>query len=175
MHFIKNIRLLHQSKELSPVPRSVWTDPVHFITCVFGAGCLPAMPGTWATLASILLCTTLSPLTPIAFTCIVSILCLCGIWLCGKTNRDFNTVDHPATCFDEFASFPICLIGLPITWPYLLAAFVLFRFFDIVKPPPINFLDQNLHGGMGVMLDDIVAAFFTLTLLHSAHFLLSRL
>ena len=175
MDFIENIRLSYKAKSLPPVPRSVWTNPIHFITCVFGIGCLPVMPGTWATLASVILCYALSPLAPLTFTYIIVILCLCGIWLCEKTNRDFNTIDHPATCFDEFASFPICLIGLPFSWPYLLAAFILFRFFDIVKPPPINLLDQNLHGGLGVMLDDIVAALFTLSLLHAAHLFLHRL
>ena len=175
MRAISNIRSLLKEKSTKSVPHSVWTNPTHFITCVFGIGCLPHMPGTWATLTSLILCTVLFPLGTTPYTIITVLLCLCGIWLCEKTNNDFGTTDHPATCFDKFASFPICLIGLPFQWPYLLAAFLLFRFFDIIKPPPINIIDQKIHGGLGVMLDDIVAALFTLIILHLSHLFFTSL
>lgn len=93
-------------------------------------------------------------------------LFLIGIYICGITNRDFGTDDHPAAVFDEIATFPIVLFAVPITWYYLLIGFVLFRFFDIVKPFPIRWVDKNIHGGFGVMLDDLLAALCSLIILH---------
>jgi len=90
------------------------------------------------------------------------VLFLWGIYCCDITNRAFGTDDHPAAIFDEIATFPVAMIAIPITWYFLLIAFLLFRFFDIVKPWPIGWVDKNIHGGFGVMLDDLLAAFATL-------------
>jgi phosphatidylglycerophosphatase A len=149
-----------------PTPHSVWTNPIHYITCVFGIGCFPIMPGTLATLAAVALCYLIHGLSITHYILFILCLNLLGVWLCGKTNKDFGSQDHPATCFDELATFPICLIGIPFQWPYILTAFILFRILDIIKPPPINYIDNNMHGGLGVMLDDIVAAGVTLGIMH---------
>lgn len=145
-----------------PTPHSVWTNPVHYITCVFGLGCIPFMPGTLATLLSLAICSLLQHVSVMHYMIIVAFMNIAGIWLCGKTNNDFGTHDHPATCFDELASFPICLIGIPFHWPYVLIAFILFRVLDIAKPEPIGYIDRHVEGGLGVMLDDVVAALITL-------------
>ena len=92
--------------------------------------------------------------------------------MCGITNRDFKTDDHPAAVIDEIATFPVVMILVPITWYYLLIGFCLFRFFDIVKPWPIRWIDKNVHGGFGVMLDDLLAAFCSLIILHGILILL---
>ena len=89
-----------------------------------------------------------------------------GVYLCGKTNRDFGTDDHPAAVWDEIATFPIVMIVIPLTWYYLLLGFLLFRIFDIWKPWPIRWIDKNIHGGIGVMLDDVLAAVFAWVLLY---------
>ena len=166
MILAQQIRNQFKKKVPPPTPPSVWTNPIHYITCVFGIGCIPFMPGTLATLAAVGICFALQGVTTFQYIFVVTCLNIIGVWLCGKTNKDFGSQDHPATCFDELASFPICLIGIPFTWPYVLIAFILFRILDIAKPPPINYIDNNMHGGLGVMLDDIVAAGVTLGIMH---------
>ncbi len=158
-------------KKLPPAtPRSVWTNPIHFITCGFGIGTFPIMPGTIATLFSIVIYSMLASLHWYSYLFIVVFLNALGVWLCGKTNHDFGCDDHVAACYDEIAAFLICFIGLPFSWTYILIGFVLFRFLDIVKPSFIGYIDKNIHGGLGVMLDDIVAAICTLVALQLIHF-----
>ena len=138
--------------------RLIWNDPWTFIACGCGIGTLPLMPGTYATLASVALYLVLVKLPLVAYVITIILLNAAGIWLCGKANRAFGTDDHPAAVWDEIATFPIVMIAIPGTWYYILLGVVLFRLFDIWKPGPIGWIDKNLHGGLGVMLDDILAA-----------------
>ncbi|EKD44859.1 MAG: hypothetical protein ACD_70C00203G0002 [uncultured bacterium] len=155
----------YQKKVPSP-PHSIWTNPIHFIACGFGIGSFPFFPGTLATLAAIpFTIIMLSHLTIILYFIVCAVLFFVGVYCCGVTNRDFKTDDHPTACFDEIATFPIVMAGVPCTWYFLLIGFLLFRFFDIVKPFPICWIDQNIHGGIGVMLDDLLAAIFSLVIL----------
>jgi len=153
------------------LPRSVWTNPIHFIACGFGIGALPIMPGTYATIAAIPLYLMLVKLPLLAYITITIALNALGVWLCGKTNRDFGTEDHPAAVWDEIAAFLIVMIGVPITWYYIALGVALFRLFDIWKPGPIGWVDRNMHGGIGVMLDDILAALLSLAILQTIVFL----
>lgn len=146
--------------------RSVWTNPIHFITCGFGVGTLPFMPGTYGTLLAIPFYLILVKFSLITYLAVTILLNVAGIWLCHKTNKDFSTGDHPATVWDEIAAFFIVMILVPPTWYYILAGFLLFRFFDIFKLGPIKWIDNNVHGGFGVMLDDIVAAIVCCLILH---------
>lgn len=168
------MNLRKYQKKVARPPQTIWTNPIHFIGCGFGFGTFPYFPGTIGTLISIPLIFLLSH-TPLWFyltACVI--LFLFGVYCCGITNRDFGTDDHPAAVFDEFATFPVAMIAIPTTWYFLLIAFLLFRFFDIVKPWPIRWVDKNVHGGFGVMLDDLLAAFATLIImqfiLHATHF-----
>jgi len=150
---------------VEPVPRSVWTNPIHFVGCALGFGALPWMPGTWATLASIPIVMALKQFPDWFYLLIVIGMIGLGVYVCAVTNRDFGTEDHPACAWDEMASFPIVMIGVPLTWFYLIIAFVLFRAFDILKPWPIRWVDRHIHGGIGVMLDDVIAALFSWVIL----------
>lgn len=141
-----------------PLPRSIWQNPIHFIACGFGVGTIPIMPGTFGTLVGVAVYLIIQPLPLWAYLVITAILVLAGIYLCGKVNRDMDTDDHPAAVWDEIATFPIVMIAVPLTWYYVVLGFVLFRIFDIWKPWPIRWIDKNIHGGIGVMLDDVVAA-----------------
>ena len=138
--------------------RLIWRNPWTFIACGFGIGTLPLMPGTYATLTSVALYLVLVKLPLIAYLVIIFILNAVGVWLCAKVNHAFGTDDHPAAVWDEIASFPIVMITVPCTWYYLLLGIILFRVFDIWKPGPIGWVDKNIHGGLGVMLDDVLAA-----------------
>lgn len=152
-----------QTKSL---PRTLWTNPVHFIACAFGIGALPFMPGTWATLAAVPVCLALAQLPLWGYLLVTGAMILLGIFVCGKTNRDFGTEDHPACAWDEFASFPIVMIGIPLTGYFLALGVILFRILDIWKPWPIRWVDRHIHGGFGVMLDDVLAALASLAILH---------
>lgn len=148
--------------------RSIWTNPVHFIACGFGLGASPIAPGTVGTLGAIPLVLILSQLSAFFYALICLILIIIGVFLCEKTNKDFGTNDHPAAVYDEIATFPLALFLIPVSIGTLIAAFALFRFFDIVKPGPIGWVDEHVHGGFGVMLDDCLAAIATCLVLHLA-------
>ena len=152
--------------------RTIWTNPIHFTACAFGFGALPWMPGTWATLAAIPLVIALKHFPEWLYVLVTIILVLAGIYLCEVFNRDIGTDDHPACAWDELASFLIVMIGAPTTAFYLILGFSLFRGFDILKPWPIRWCDRNIHGGIGVMLDDVLAALFSLAILHGMLWLL---
>ena len=144
-------------------------NPVHFLGLGFGSGLIPVMPGTFGSLAAIpvLLLMQLLPLW--GFWAVTVLACAVGVYLCGKTARDMQVHDHGSIVWDEIAGMMITFLFVPISWLSLIAGFVLFRLFDILKPWPINVIDQRVHGGTGIMLDDILAgamAALCLALIH---------
>ncbi len=138
--------------------RSIWRNPIHFLACACGVGTMPLMPGTYATAATIPLYFMLMKLPLAGYIVITLILIIFAGWATHITNRDFATHDHPATASDEVIGFLVTMIALPATWYYILLGFILFRLFDIWKPGPIGWIDRHVHGGFGVVLDDVVAA-----------------
>lgn len=145
------------------------TNPVHFLALGFGSGLIKPAPGTWGTLAAVPLYylamqTAASQLT--WYLLLTAIICIIGVYLCGKTADDVGVHDHSAIVWDEIAGFFITMILVQFSWQTLLAGFVLFRFFDILKPWPIKVIDRSVHGGFGIMLDDILAGIFACGCLH---------
>ncbi|CAD5266477.1 phosphatidylglycerophosphatase A [Alteromonas sp. 38] len=141
-------------------------NPVHFLALGFGSGLVPFMPGTFGSAAALpllMLSANMPVIAFIAFTVFASII---GIYLCGKTADDMQVHDHGSIVWDEVAGMFITFLFVPITAPSLLAGFVLFRIFDILKPWPIGPIDKRLHGGTGIMLDDIVAGAMACACLH---------
>jgi len=135
-------------------------DPVHLLALGFGSGLSPIAPGTFGTLVAVPIAyaLTLLPL-PVAAVA-VGVFILGGIWLCGESARRLDCHDHPGIVWDEIAAFALLGLFLPAGWIWLAPAFVAFRFFDIVKPWPIRDLDHRLGGGLGIMLDDLMAAVY---------------
>lgn len=132
----------------------------HLLATGFGSGLAPFAPGTFGTLAAIpiYLMFVYGPLWLfIGFTILT---CLVGPKICGQAADDIGVHDHKAIVWDEFAGFFITMCFVPFSWLNVLLGFVLFRFFDIVKPWPISYLDKKVHGGLGIMIDDIVAGLF---------------
>jgi len=150
--------IFKSQRKFIDVPRTIWTHPLHFLACGFGSGNLPIMPGTWGTLAAIPFYLIFAQLSLWMYITITILFNVIGILLCHIANRDFGTPDHPAIVWDEFAAFFIVMIGIPNTWYYITLGFIFFRLFDIFKPWPIRWVDQHIKGGIGVMLDDILAA-----------------
>ncbi|NMP32970.1 phosphatidylglycerophosphatase A [Thalassotalea sp. M1531] len=143
------------------------SDPVQFLAVGFGSGLAPKAPGTFGTLAAIpiylLMALYLFPAAYLAITILVSVL---GIWICDKAAKDVNVHDHPAIVWDEIAGFLITMAFVPLSLSNVLLGFVLFRIFDIFKPWPISIADKKVHGGLGIMLDDVLAGVFACLSLH---------
>ena len=149
-----------------PRPGFAFSHPAHVIAMGFGAGLAPFAPGTAGTLAAWAVAWALaSLLAPAAMLALGAAAFLLGIWACGVTGRHLGVADHGSMVWDEIAAFLIVLAVVPRELAWQAAAFVAFRFFDIVKPQPVRYFEQRYGGGFGVMFDDLVAAGYTLLLL----------
>ena len=143
-------------------PRSVWRNPIHFAAFGFGSGAVPVAPGTFGTLAAVALYLLL-PAMPVLVYCGFLLLTFAlGIWFCERTARDLGVHDHGGIVWDEFVGYWLTMLLAPPGWLWIVLSFVLFRFFDIVKPWPIRWLDANVDGGFGIMIDDVLAAIMAL-------------
>lgn len=148
---------------LKPDIHLLFSHPAHFFSLGFGSGLVPKGPGTAGTLIGFPLYWLLAPMmSELHFLIFLLLAFIIGIWFCEKTSLALGTDDHGGIVWDEIVAFMLVLFFTPegIYWQIL--AFVLFRFFDIVKPQPIKYFDQNLHGGLGVMFDDLLAAGYAL-------------
>jgi len=135
-------------------------QPVHLLAFGFGAGLSPKAPGTCGTLIAVPIVLGVMHFgwtVHLLFTVLASIA---GIYICGESARRLGTHDDPSIVWDEIAGFAVTMLAARAHWYWVLCGFVLFRFFDIVKPWPIREIDHSLGGGLGIMLDDIVAGVF---------------
>lgn len=143
------------------IPKSIWKNPIELIACGFGIGAIPWMPGTFGTILGIIFYIFLSRFSLLTYIIIAIFLFIFGVIICDITNRRFGTFDHPAAVWDEIVGFLFVMIGIPKVWYYIFIGFILFRIFDVWKPWPISWLEKNIIGGLGVMIDDIVAALYS--------------
>ncbi len=140
--------------------QTVLTSPIHFLAFGFGSGLSPVAPGTMGTLAAIPLYFLLSPLSLPLYLLVLVALFLFGVWVCGESERLLGLEDPGGIVWDEIVGFLVAMAAAPSGWGWLVLGFVLFRIFDIFKPFPINYFDTHLHGGLGIMLDDILAGVY---------------
>jgi len=151
---------------LRPTWRFVLSRPAHMIAFGFGAGLAPVAPGTFGTLLAFpLFWLFRAHADALEFMLAIVVLFVLGIWACEVTGRALGAPDHGGMVWDETVAFLLVLFFTPASPPWQAAAFLLFRLFDIVKPPPIRYYDRTFKSGFGVMLDDLVAAFYTLIVL----------
>ena len=145
--------------------RTVLTDPVHLLAFGLGLGLSPVAPGTVGTLLGIVIAWLTLDLTLNVQIGIAVVMVLAGIWICDNSSRRIGQHDPGGIVWDEIAAMYIVLLFAPATISAWILAFVLFRLFDIVKPWPIRELDHSIGGGLGIMLDDLVAALYAVILL----------
>ncbi len=137
--------------------RKVLSDPYYFMAYGFGSGLSPRAPGTVGSLAAVPVYLLLSSLPVWAYLTAVVIALAVGIVVCDRVSRDLAIKDPASVVWDEFVGLWITLLMLPEGWYWLPAGFLIFRFFDILKPWPVSYLDRELKGGAGIMLDDVAA------------------
>ena len=145
------------------------TNPVHFLALGFGSGLLKPAPGTWGTLSAVPLYYVLMQFlgsASVEYFAIIVVSFVAGIYLCGKTASDVGVHDHGAIVWDEIVGFLITMAIVPFSFVNIVLGFVLFRIFDIIKPWPIKLLDKHVHGGFGIMIDDVLAGIFAWLLLY---------
>ena len=153
----------------SPVPaRAVFTSPVHFLAFGFGSGLAPFAPGTAGTAAAIPIYLLLQGFPLWGYLAITAMVAVAGIWLCGQSSRALGVHDHPGIVWDEIAGYLVTMAAAPRGWEWVLLGFVLFRLFDIVKPWPCRLVDRRVQGGLGIMLDDLIAGIYAFVLLQLA-------
>lgn len=149
-----------------PTPGFLVRHPAHFIALGFGTGLSPIVPGTFGTVLAFPLYAMLAQaFTPLGVALAIVALFGVGVWACGRTGRDLGVPDHGAMNWDEVVAFLAVLLLTPAGLGWQVGAFVAFRFFDMVKPPPIRRVERTIKGGLGVMADDMVAAFYAVLVL----------
>ncbi|WP_370659346.1 phosphatidylglycerophosphatase A [Snodgrassella alvi] len=163
--------ILANSETTTPLVTPTWhwlcKHPVCWLGFGFGSGLAPKAPGTFGTLpalplAALWLMLGFSFWYNIVF---AVFLFLVGIFICDYTEKALHRQDYGGIVWDEIAAMVLILFCIPAGWIWWLAAFAVFRFFDAVKPWPIRWFDKRVHGGFGIMLDDLIAALFSLVVL----------
>lgn len=141
-------------------------NPVHFLAFGFGSGLAPKAPGTFGTLAALPVWWLAAQLPLWGYVVVLLAVIAVGPYLCGRTAEDLGVHDHGGIVWDEIAGFLLTMLLVPVSWYTALAGFLLFRLFDIAKPWPIGWLDRQVEGGTGIMVDDLVAGLYALGCLH---------
>ena len=153
------------NSEPENLARTVLTDPVHFLAFGFGTGLAPFAPGTFGSIPGLILFWLTLDFGLYAQVGIAVALALAGIWICGESARRIGVHDHGGIVWDEIVGMYVTLFVAPVSVVGFVLAFVLFRIMDIVKPWPIRDLDHSMQGGLGIMLDDLLAALYAALLL----------
>jgi len=142
------------------------TNPIHFMAFCGGTGLIPFAPGTFGSLMGVFLFSwtvSINQFNSFLMQIMIAIgLLIAGFWICDASSKALKTHDHPGIVWDEMAAMYAILIFQPMTPKAWVMAFILFRIFDIWKPWPIRYLDKKVTGGIGIMLDDIVAGLATI-------------
>jgi phosphatidylglycerophosphatase A len=140
-------------------------EPVHLIAFGFGSGLSPWAPGTFGTLIAIPIVLFVMQFGLVAHLVFAIFASLFGIYVCGESARRLDVHDHPGIVWDEITGFALTMLTVPADFYWTVAGFTLFRVLDIWKPWPIREADHSLHGGLGIMLDDILAGIFAAAIL----------
>ncbi|MEX1826105.1 phosphatidylglycerophosphatase A [Luteibacter sp. CQ10] len=146
--------------------RRLLASPAGWIACGFGSGLVPKAQGTAGSLAALVPWLLLRGLPPSVWLSIIVLSFALGVWACDVAGRRIGVDDHRSLVWDEFVGQWVALLpALWAPWWAVIPGFALFRLFDVAKPPPIGWLDRRVKGGLGVMLDDLIAGIFAAVVL----------
>lgn len=154
--------------------KQIMTDPVLFLAFGFGSGLAKKAPGTCGTVAAIPVYYLLVQVDNLLVYSILTVVAtVAGIWICDVAAKKLDEHDFGGIVWDEVAGYLITMWFVPFSWQAMILGFILFRIFDILKPFPIKWIDKQIHGGLGIMLDDVLAAVFAgIFLLLAVHYAL---
>lgn len=166
---------ISKANDCPPLPNnaSALDRMIYWLGIGLGSGLPRRAPGTWGTVGGLVIAIPLMSLGFIPFLILTILSCIVGVWICGRTSELMQGHDDPHIVWDEWSGIwitllPFSYMGVATTnfWQdvsqelsifAIVIAFILFRFFDIIKPPPIGWADKKVAGGLGIMLDDIIA------------------
>ncbi|KAA6187836.1 phosphatidylglycerophosphatase A [Thiohalocapsa marina] len=137
----------------------------HWLAYGFGAGLSPQAPGTVGTLVAVPIYLLLSQLPLLLYLLVLAVMIGVGVWACTETAREIGSDDPPAIVWDEVVGFLVAMMAAPAGWVWVITGFLLFRLFDIYKPWPVSAADGGARGGVGIMLDDIIAGLMSFAVL----------
>jgi phosphatidylglycerophosphatase A len=147
-------------KAKNPSFKELLQNPDHFFAFGFGSGLAPKAPGTFGTLAAVPVFWLIQDLSwPIYVSWLLVTFAL-GVYWCDRSSKKLGVHDHGGIVWDEFVGYWITMFLAPKGWLWVVIGFVLFRFFDVIKPWPIGWLDRKVSGGFGIMIDDVLAGVY---------------
>lgn len=158
-----------------PTCKLLLSHPAHFFALGFGSGLAKKAPGTFGTVVGLPLFWLIHHYTITIQLTLISLLFLAGIYFCDKTGQALGVSDHGSIVWDEIVAMMLVLTFADHQWQWWLIAFLLFRLFDIWKPFPIRQCDAKVKGGLGVMLDDLLAAIYTILSLKALAWIITQL
>jgi phosphatidylglycerophosphatase A len=145
--------------------RQIISDPVLFLAFGFGSGLIKKAPGTMGTIAAIPVYYFSAQFSIIGYIAIILFTGIIGIWLCDQASKKLGEHDFNGIVWDEIVGYLITMSFVDFSITHLIIGFILFRLFDIIKPQPIAWIDQRVNGGLGIMLDDVIAGVFAAIIL----------
>jgi phosphatidylglycerophosphatase A len=134
----------------------------------FYTGYAPIAPGTFGTMVGVAIFVAAAAWPATAYVSLVLGVSTVGIWASSRCTVIYGEKDSPRVVIDEVAGFLLAMVGVPLSWGWVTAGFLIFRLGDIFKPPPARWIDTNVGGGLGIVLDDLVAGIYTLAILRTA-------
>jgi phosphatidylglycerophosphatase A len=143
-----------------------FSNPIHFLAIGFGSGASPIAPGTMGTLVAIPIYLLLQLVSPPIYTLILMAMIIVGFWICDVADKAAGVHDHPSIVWDEIVGYLLTMWAVPANWMWVILGFLLFRLFDIWKPWPIRWINDSVGGGIGVVVDDLMAAVYAWIALH---------
>ena len=149
----------------NPSFREMLSRPEHLFAFGFGSGLAPKAPGTFGTLAAVPVYWVIQDLPLPLYLLWLLVTFVAGVYWCGRSSRALGVHDHGGIVWDEMFGYWLTMLLAPAGWLWMLLGFVLFRVFDILKPWPIGWIDRRVDGGLGIMLDDALAAVYAWVLL----------
>ena len=146
--------------KINHAPKTLWRDPWQFIAFGCGSGASPLVPGTIGSLAAIIPYVLLAQLHAGWYLAIVALVFISGCTICQRVSAQLGVHDHRGIVIDEWVGMWLTLFSFPLNLFWVVCGFVAFRIFDILKPWPIRWVDQRVTNGVGIMLDDVLAALY---------------
>lgn len=159
----KSIRTHARSRP--PLPEKIWHNPLYFIAFGFGSGAIPVAPGTFGTLLAVPIYLLVQNLSLTSYLLFLIPFIAISAWISDRISREIHIHDHPGMNLDEFAGFFVTMLNAPHGFGWIILGLLLFRLFDIWKPWPIDLIDEKVEGGVGMVLDDIVAGVFAMIII----------